>query len=305
MSRFIRFMRMAGMPTERHGMKLPALAMLSALAWLCGGCASIPKFAGGAGALPPRVSDITDKIQCEIIEALHSAKYDPNSDVSVLAIYPHVVSVSLTLEVTDTEAVNPSLSYINPYATSGTNFTALLGGQWSGTQDRNYSQLFNLIFDLGDETPEKWNACTRKKAAGGGLRGDLGIRDVLTSGLRYEAADSGGYKLRVLGLSPDDAQDPLTNSAALSPSFGSTINFTIVYGMNGGPNWTLTHFTGPSSTGLLSYNRTLKDSLILSFARVVSSHQTKESDREATRAAGRAARENVTNQLLQRILLFP
>jgi len=273
-------------------------------------CASLPKFGpegrAGAAALPPKVSDITDKIQCEIIEALHRAKYEGDPVLMPLAVFPHAVSVNLTLEVTNTESVNPSLSYIHPDSIAGTNFTALLGGQRMGTQDRIFTETFTLIFDLGDETPEKWQACSQKKAvAGAGLRGDLGIQEVIASGLRYEAADSDAYKLRVLGLSSDDAQDPLTSGAALAPSFASTIDFTIVYGVTGGPNWTLTHFTGPSSAGFLGANRTRKDSLIVSFARVVSSRATQGADKDAERAAGKAAKDNLTNQILQRLLIQP
>jgi hypothetical protein len=270
---------------------------------ILGGCAGIPKFGapGSADALAPRVSDITDKIQCEIIDALHSAKYDDDATFRPLAIYRHVVSVNLSLEVTNMQAANPSLSYIKPYATAGENFTALVGGQWTGTQDRIFNQTFTLVFDLGDETPERWDACS-KKAAGSGLRGNLGIKDVIASGLRYESADSDAYKLKVLGLSPSDPQDPLGGS--VTPSFGSTVDFTLVYGVNGGPNWTLTHFTGPA-TGLLNFNRTRKDTLQLSFARVISSGATQGAEADAERQAGKASKDNLTNEILQRLLVRP
>jgi hypothetical protein len=292
-------------PTYR--VTLRATAML-ALVLGVAGCTSLPKFGAHADAqvLAPKASDITDKIQCEIIEALHSAKYDEDSPVKLLAVYPHVVSVNLTLEVTNNEAVNPSLSYIKPYLTAGTNFTAILGGQWTGSQDRIFTESFTLVFDLGDETLEKWSTCTRRtQSRGGGLQGNLGIRDVIASGLRYEMPDSEAYTLKVLGLSKNDPQDPLTNAAAVAPSFGSTIDFTITYGVNGGPTWTLTHFSGPSSTGLLSTSRTHKDTLIVSFARVISSGTTTDANRRAESAAGRAAKDNLTNQILQRLRVVP
>jgi hypothetical protein len=269
------------------------------------GCTSLPELGSGSGpdALSPKVSDITDKIQCELISALHAAKYDQDSTFRALAVYKHVVSVNLTLEVTNAESVNPSLSYIKPYATMGTSFSTPVGAQWTGTQDRNYNQTFTLIFGLGDETPEVMQACEHVKA-NGSLRGELGIKDIIASGLRFEAADSAAFKLKVLGLSKNDPPDALTGSASLAPSFGSTVDFQVVYGVSGGPLWTLTHFTGPGAT-LGAYTRTLKDTLQLSFARVAPTNSGEDADRDAEGTAGRSAKDNLTLQVLQRIISRP
>lgn len=265
----------------------------------------VPNYPGGSGALPPRVSDITDKIQCEIIEAIHHAKYDANSPLQALAVYTHVMSINLTLEVTNTQAINPALSYIHPDGDPMTSFSTPVNGQWTATEDRNFNESFTVVFDRGDETADKWNYCEQLQKSGGkGLQGSLGLEEVIASGLRYESDKSGAYTLRVLGLSPsNDVQDPLTNAAALAPSVGSTIDFAVTYGANGGPSWTLTRFTGPSSTstGLVAFTRETKDTLIVSLARVVPSTTTSESERES--AAGNAAKQNLTNQILQRLLI--
>lgn len=55
-------------------------------------------------------------------------------------------------------------------------------------------------------------------------------------------------------------------SPAGSTSFGSTVDFTLVYGLNGGPNWTLTHFKGPApSSPLLTASRTETNTMNITF----------------------------------------
>jgi hypothetical protein len=63
-----------------------------------------------------------------------------------------------------------------------------------------------------------------------------------------------------------------TKSAAASSassgttSFGSLTDFTLVYGLDGGPNWKFKTFTGPSgTTPFVSVNRTNLDSLSITF----------------------------------------
>jgi hypothetical protein len=51
-------------------------------------------------------------------------------------------------------------------------------------------------------------------------------------------------------------------------TFGSLVDFVVVYGVSGGPNWTYKRFKGPEAAGgsLLSYTKTKTDSLTISFA---------------------------------------
>lgn len=61
------------------------------------------------------------------------------------------------------------------------------------------------------------------------------------------------------------AQKPATPTAGLA-KFGSTVDFNIVLGLSGGPNWTLTYFKGPAgSSGPLSFSRTYFDTLAIAF----------------------------------------
>jgi hypothetical protein len=120
---------------------------------------------------------------------------------------------------------------------------------------------------------------------------------------------------------------PLTGSNALAPSFGSTVDFTLIYGAGGGPNWTLEHFNGPysasssspSSGGLLNYLWTNKDTIVLSFAQVPPKNPNSPAyivpSESAARgpessisspeieAAGQTAQQNVTRMILQRLSL--
>jgi hypothetical protein len=52
-----------------------------------------------------------------------------------------------------------------------------------------------------------------------------------------------------------------------STLFGSLVNFILSYGINGGPNWTLTRFKGPSagSSSLVNLSRTDTDTLTITF----------------------------------------
>jgi hypothetical protein len=54
--------------------------------------------------LPPRVSDILNEVQCEIVAAVTSQ----DELLGALHRYQHVVNVNMTLDVTNNQGVNPS-----------------------------------------------------------------------------------------------------------------------------------------------------------------------------------------------------
>jgi hypothetical protein len=55
-------------------------------------------------------------------------------------------------------------------------------------------------------------------------------------------------------------------SSGGTTSFGSTIDFTLVYGLNGGPTWSFKKFKGPTGSGsLLTASRTTLDTLSITF----------------------------------------
>lgn len=56
------------------------------------------------------------------------------------------------------------------------------------------------------------------------------------------------------------------SSGSSNTKFATSVNFTIVTNINGGPTWSLKYFKGPSgNNGLLSFSRTNLDSLTASF----------------------------------------
>jgi hypothetical protein len=286
------------------------LALSGAATLICG-CSTLPHFDNAVTPeqIGPRVSDIVNEIQCEILYSVNKSK-SQDSPLAALQDGQYVANVNLTLDVTDDQGVNPALSYIHPYITSGLNFTAVLNGQLTGQQHRNFNVTFTLLFDRDTPTEPKLKKC-RGDNDRSGLIGNLGIEEIIATGLRYatgsEYKNEDPYKIPALGVDKRLASDPLTGGAALAPNFGSTIDFTLVFGVGGGPNWTLTHFTGVNPAGLLSFTRTNKDTLVLSMARVAPtaapSGTAAEVDKlRAIQAAGKAAQDNVTRMILQRLL---
>lgn len=278
------------------------------------GCQSLPRFQGPGASDPigPRVSDMIDEVQCEILRALDKSEKAGEEQGALQGLLngQYVASVNLTLDVTNNESINPSLSYIWPHHTAGTNFMMSIGGQISAQQHRNINVTFTLLFD--ENTPHDGKVlttCTSSKNRSG-LKGDLGIEEILASGLKYFVDRSSGaerpYKIPAIGVNVVTSSNPLTGQSGLAPSLGATIDFTVVYGIDGGPNWTLTHATGPSpqSGGLANLMRTNKNTLVLAFARVTPTapSASKQQQDDARMAAGKAAQDNVTRMILQHLL---
>ena len=116
-----------------------------------------------------------------------------------------------------------------------------------------------------------------------GLGGDLALEETIDSGLR--AMDS----VRAYPAAPSGAKSGQSaSSASLSQSgsgtgFSAKLDFQVLWGLNGGPSWTLLGFKGPGGGGaasggggslgsgtnggqLLSYSRTKLDTLISTFS---------------------------------------
>jgi hypothetical protein len=232
-------------------------------------------------------------IQCEILALFrsgHAPAYDRLSRAP-----GYVVSVDLLLEIKNDGGINPSLSFIHPFATSGTDRTLGFGAGYDSAAHRTYHQTFNLILDPSVRVDDE--RCGQPEATHG-IRGDLGIAQIVAEGLRHLARED--------FIFPPGGEDP--------PSFGSTVDFTAVYGLNADPVWTLTHFTGPGggSPSLLGLTRTNTETLVLSFAPLPSQtmlgaenfSEILQSARQqqAVNAAVRAARDNATRMILLHIL---
>jgi hypothetical protein len=115
---------------------------------------------------------------------------------------------------------------------------------------------------------------------GGELGGDLGLKETLATALVaarmndiavFESLGTGGDTTTAT-VNGQKAPSQINNYAF--GQIGAQIDFTIVAGINGGPNWTLTHFKGPiagggggggGGQGLFNFNRQAKDTLLITF----------------------------------------
>jgi hypothetical protein len=269
---------------------------------LCG-CSTLPSFDHpiGRSNVAPTVADVVNHIQCELGTALDHV---PN-----LKKNRYVVFANLTLEVTDNQGLTPSLNFINPYALAGTNVTYSVNGQVTGQQHRLITQAFTLDLAGGYDKAKEAAACGDQESPVG-LKGELGIEEIVKSGLQYDA-DSFAFK-----IPSGSAGQYLLPSPSSLPIFGTTIDFTVVYGLGGGPNWTITHLTGPSGqSGLFTLLRTDKDTLTLSFASQgpiqpqvpvpppKPGEITLPPPPDLSELAAKAAQDNATRMILQRVLI--
>ena len=276
-------------------MKLADAFLLLTATIAVSSCTTVPSFTLGTKVNEsPTVATLVTHIQCEIW------KVEQGAGLPKLKAENYVAFAQLTVDVTNFQGTAPQLNYINPYLVAMTNFTATLGGQYAGTQHRNMSQSFTV--DLGKPLPDAETICGGKdkdRPEGPQLNGDLGLEAVIRDGLAE--ADDQDFKIFPL-LSP--SKTPITGNVATTniPVFGSTVDFTVVYGVNNvGPTWTIKHFKGPgggtgggggtssgagagggSAQGLLTLNRTLKDTLVISFAPTRPSVKTPEHILEVT-----------------------
>jgi hypothetical protein len=297
------------------------------------GCTTLPKFdpvdsfapatdpATHEQGIAPSVSTLITNIQCEIISAVRAG----GPDFSGLTENIYVAYANLTLEVTDNQGLAPTLAFIDPLSIAMTSKSLGINGQVTGQEHRSINQTFSLVIDrpaAGSAEEQKWNDQCPLDAVNSSrnLQGNLGLKEIIKAGLRHVTAKDFLFRLPDL-KDADLGGAGLPSNPALLPVFGSTIDFTVVYGLGGGPTWTLIHFTGPSgaSGSLLNYMRTDKNTLVISFAVAAKREQGTEgrpvsvADFAAKRPvvqgglsnielAGRVAQDNVSLMILQRLL---
>jgi uncharacterized membrane protein YgcG len=305
--------------------RLITLGFVGACLTSCGppGFEMIGNNVSSEGKDGPPVELFIRHLRCEAYRTILDAYTHREKDqetwntVRYLYWYGYQAAGQLTLDVTRGEGFNPSLSYIDPFAAVMTNFTLTLNGQLSGIQHRNiqenitidYSKLFDRtgiktdpnipdIVPVGQVLNKNGTAqfpnnqfnlveqCAQSNGSGSGIQGDLGLADTVVLGL-------GAFREQDAVVAPGFAGGPGNVGANV---FGSTIDFTFSMGLNVGPNWTLTHFKGPTgggggggssgngssgsgsgstgtsggsggiNQGLLAGNRTAKDTLLISFS---------------------------------------
>ncbi len=231
-------------------------------------CTTLGHFGPLMDSRTPDVSSVASHIQCEIYRVMiPDAEHPPIDNYRLLTDNRYVAYAQLTLDVTSNEALTPNLGFITPYTKPMTSLTVSVGGQLGGTQHKTITQSFTIVLDPSKISPaEAAEYCGGKDGRRGGLGGDLGLDNIIEAGL-YHATEE--QFLFPLPRADDTATTGTKISPMTEPVFGSTIDFTIVYGLAGtGPTWVLTHFKGPGggNAGLLNATRTVKDTLVISFA---------------------------------------
>ncbi|MGX6998845.1 hypothetical protein [Caballeronia sp. KNU42] len=220
----------------------------------------------------PTVADLVKHIQCEVAKAVDQtansklqiassgvSTSDGSQSIDKTAVmtlgdyfkkHGYVGQVSLTVDVIDTQAINPSLSFINPI-TSATNFTMSFAGQYSQTRHRSFNYYFPIKLvpvnaTSGTDGSEAVAApggelCREDKMASNnksGFQGTLGLDTALYSGVLANIATSDSEDLSETDLSKQQ-----------NLSFTTQVDFQVVWSGGLGPNWTLTRFKGPSGGG--------------------------------------------------------
>jgi hypothetical protein len=297
-----------------------------------GGCGLPPLVLWEDSSLPvapsgPPVAALVANIKCELWEAANDTSELPYyRDVPDLRLHPvsehpspdrafnlrnlfieieYVADYKLTLQVTDTGALNPSANFIKNLPAAGTNLTLAVGGQVSEQADRFIDIYQSVDFSRLVRSPENPRyAALRKIQPFPKLPDTLALRpDVDANGLPVASpCDHGTLLGGRLGLKEALATYAISArmqdvAVLMKPSSGSSsggtlygqqialtgfngyafgqmdaqIDFTVLMDVNGGPEWTLTTFKGPTVTGaggangqgLLNFSRLAKDTVLV------------------------------------------
>ena len=161
---------------------LPTIAVLSA----CG----VPSFdkVPMVDATAPQVQQIVEHVTCELQKA--------SADNDKLSAYQFVASVSLTLQVSDQEQLNPSVNLLTPFNGSGNGRTGSIGGAFDLQQDRSFQMSYSVDLDKlakagtpADNFKRSLEGLhdlpTIKSPCDGdsGISGDLGFDKIIKDGL--------------------------------------------------------------------------------------------------------------------------
>ncbi len=275
----------------------------------------------------PSVAALVANIKCELWQAANDTTELPYyEDVPELPLHPpskhpaidrvfnlqnlfveieYVADYKLTLQVTDTGALNPSANFIKNLPAAGTNLSLAVGGQVSEQADRfidiyqsvdfarlvsspenpRYTEVrmlpghkdkpFPQLSDRLAKRPDDANASPCDHGAL--LGGRLGLKEALaTYAISARMQDVAVLLTPGSGSSSGGTlfgqQISLTgfNGYALG-QMDTQIDFTVLLDVNGGPEWSLATFKGPTVTGaggangqgLLNFSRQAKDTVLV------------------------------------------
>jgi hypothetical protein len=215
------------------------------------GCSGVASFDAPVDANGrPTVAQIVDRVQCEIVDAIHLYNEKTRNSLHQAGaeeLSKWAASVELDLTVNDTGGISPSsglaLSFLQPLKQAG---SFALGGTIIANQTRQ--RIFQQKYDIALSALGKAKGCAELETVwhNYNLEGDLGIAEVVGTGL---------------GAFDDD--DKVLASKATN-TISTTISFDVFLGAtNFGPIWSLRYFkNGPG----LGFNFDHQHKLIISFA---------------------------------------
>jgi hypothetical protein len=266
---------------------------------LAAGCTNLPTphyMTDGEGEKPAfTVADLTRHVRCEIQRSPRLAE---------LSLNGYVAQVTMTLKVDDNGGITPNMGFLDPGVNFTHLIDANFNLDRQQIFTTAYSlDTGELVKDITERNkPAGTNTCTGDGAQGKfNLTGDLGIDRIIDTGLPNSVERN--FNIMTAPEKPDDGKnvdvkvivDPTkppsqapnvevhvdgkqvvppgppqpvpANPIHSFPTFGSTVQFTLVKTFDTGPTWKLTGFTGPSgSKGLFNGGRTNTDTIVVAFA---------------------------------------
>lgn len=223
--------------------KILTTATLCAMAFGLIGCASnLPSLKLMSETGQSKQQAIMQQVYCE----LSRANFEHGRALSAQS---YKISVLLSLTVDDSIGSTPSVGYTEANK-ADTSLGVSLGGEYSRGRKRTYTSSY--IFDasrFGDGLPGE---CTPDLGRGA-LASDLGLNEIVWTGLNAQAANDG--KLI----------DNNTGDGKTAPNFGSQVQFVTTKSVSPlGVTWTLHKYKFPGN--VLTLKRTDTDSVTLGFA---------------------------------------
>jgi uncharacterized membrane protein YgcG len=236
----------------------------------------------------PKVAALMANLKCELWEAAHSDELlpyyrddpslmqkpnlpkrpNPNRNFTLHNLFEeieYVAAAEYTLDVTGTGGANPSANFITPYSTPMTNFTLAVTGQLNDTAHRNINIFTSVDFSRlvkSEPTIESYDPtpiaqeptilpCNDTNyGVENELGGQIGLKETLATGIIADSMNDvalfNAESTSPAGKFPTGVQDQSGYAFGL---ITAQIDFTIVAGIGGGPNWTLVHFKGPMAGG--------------------------------------------------------
>jgi len=234
----------------------------------------------------PKKSALLDEFHCELYNAIGG-----NDDrlVNRFNDVIYVISITYNLDVVGGGTLNPSLGFydlLHTHTSFMPLFGAFLGAQVSSQQ--HYSVQTNEVISTNKFLEHYPKASPYPKVCGTEIGGSLELTSIISEdSLKNADKNEYGPDYNDISSVSDASYNKLKPpSPQIAQQFGSLtaiLDFSLIKSVNGGPNWTLMHFRGPTATsgsnnatqatsgtgtsqGLFNLNRTNKDTVTIAMA---------------------------------------